>query len=208
MAHNDKEVHTTPPGRLIFVNLTTPRQFKNKGVFAYDTGLILSDAQMDEKLKTTGLSLGESIHAWANASVEKSKFPARELPIQPLFEKDAEGNRIPVAGYNVVKFKVDAETKTRRGEIWERKPKLFDRMGAPAVGVATVPPGTLARIKFTVWLTSGGDKAGVKLQPVSVQLIKLPEVSETFEAYEGPEGEDQGFGVAPEVTGETARGDF
>ena len=210
MAHNDKEVFTSPAGRLIFVNLTKPRQYKNKGEYAYDTHLVLTDEAFNAKGPNGAPSLHERIVAWAAASVEKHKLEPRELPIQPLMEKVGDV-RQPVAGFTCVKFKVDAQTKTRKGEIWERKPKLFDRFGHPITNLGDVPAGTLARIKFTVWFTSGGDKAGVKLQPVSVQIITMPDNTETFEAYEGGESDEQGFGSAPEVTAEAGAkpaGDF
>lgn len=216
---------TSPTGRLSFPNLTTPRQFKGKGVFSYDTGLVLEGDALKFKVVTPegypfrgkqdekpGLTLLEAIQAWLDLSVERSKLEPRPLPVVPLTEKDDQGNKIEVPGVHVVRFKVDAETETRKGQKWDRKPKLFTADGQPITGPITIGGGTLARVKFTVWLSKGGDKAGVKLQPTAVQIIRLVEsAGSSFEAYDGPEVEDGGetfTGATAASNGVSTGGDF
>jgi hypothetical protein len=212
MRYDPKQVFTSPAGPASFPNLNKPRQYKNKGVFSYDTNIILSDAVFtQEKLRGANMPLRDALLAWGALSVERSRLEPRTLPFGPLLEKDADGNRVPVEGFTSVHFKVDAETMTRRGEIWDRKPKFFDADGHPIIDPAKqiVVGGTVIRVKFTVWLTKGGDKAGVKLQPVAVQICKAVENAEAFERFESYEN-DESFEPTPETATDksAANGDF
>jgi hypothetical protein len=207
MQYDPKQVFTSPAGPASFPFLTKPRQFQNRGAFAYDTGLILSDAAFTkEGLRGIDMPFRDAIEAWGALSVERSRFEPRPLPYGPLLERDGDGNRLPVEGFHVVRFKVDAETTTKKGDVWDRKPKLFDKDGHPMPVGTAVAPGTIIRIKFTVWLTSGGDKAGVKLQPVAVQIVRAVENAETFERYDDGSVDD---GSTFEPSGESSTsGDF
>lgn len=211
MRYDPKQVFTSPAGPASFPNLNKPRQFKNKGVFSYDTNLILADNVFtQEKLRGADMSFRDAILAWGALSEAKSRLEPRALPFGPLLEKDADGNRLPVEGFTVVKFKVDAETTTRRGEIWDRKPKFFDADGHPITDPAKqiVVGGTVIRVKFTVWLTSGGDKAGIKLQPVAVQICKAVDNAEAFERYEADENEESFEPVETSTGDSPTKGDF
>jgi hypothetical protein len=210
MRYDPKTVFTSPAGPASFPNLNKPRQYKNKGVFSYDTGLILSEEVfLHEKLRGADMPLHDAIREWARLSVEKNRFEPRPPPYGPLLEKDADGNRVPVDGFAVVKFKVDATTETRKGDVWDRKPKFFDANGAPITTEAgqIVVGGTIIRVKFTVWLSKGGDKSGVKLQPVAIQICRAVENAEAFERYESGET-DEAFEPPSAPADPAARGDF
>lgn len=72
---------------------------------------------------------------------------------------------------NIV-FKIRVKNRRRRdGEIWNRRPVLFDASLKPV----DVNPwgGTEMRVSMSVYCWDTGAKKGVSLQPQAVQIIKL-----------------------------------
>lgn len=211
MATSNKQVFTTPLGVLYWPHLQKARQYKNRGAFSFDTGFGLGPAFVEalgrktETVTAAAKRLQEEhdqFMAWVDdlmkESAELHKTPNRKPPYQPLYERDEDGEgKTEVDGATIFKFKVPEKTKTRRGEEWLRKPKLYDALGHPITGSVDVGTGTLARVKYTVYHTNGGDPelSGVRLTPVKFQIIKL---------VEGGAGSFEAFEDADEVAGEDA----
>lgn len=70
----------------------------------------------------------------------------------------------------------------RDGEVWDRKPKLFDAALKPCPNV--IPYGGSEMIvNFEVYKWDAGGKKGVSLQPVAVQIIKLVQGDQNAEGF-------------------------
>lgn len=87
----------------------------------------------------------------------------------------------------------------RDGELWDRKPKLFDAALKPCPNVVPFG-GSEMVVVFEIYRWDAGGKKGVSLQPMAVQIINLVEGDQNAEGY--------GFKVvdgfsAPEETVET-----
>ncbi|NIQ60296.1 MAG: hypothetical protein GWO39_14855, partial [Gammaproteobacteria bacterium] len=152
--------------------------YKGDQRFAYDCGLVLEGAEASTFASQVDALLKE--HA--------AEAGARSVRPPPYVDHtDRDGNVIP--GAVRFKFKVPAEIQTKRGP-WVRKPKIADSLGklVDTEGL-TIGTGTEARIAFTVYLTQGGGQAGLRLEPVGVQIRKLVEAFQpsdevTFEAMD------------------------
>lgn len=168
----------TPVGTLFMPYLVTPRDFKGDQRFAYDTGLVLTGAEASAFANQVDAMLKEQ-------AAEAGARSVRPAPYKDHTDKD--GNVIP--GATLFRFKVPAEVQTKRGP-WVRKPKIADSLGklVDTEGL-TIGTGTEARIAFTTYLTQGGGQAGLRLEPVGVQIRKLVETFQpsdevTFEAMD------------------------
>jgi hypothetical protein len=201
MAKNDKKeqpILVTPFGTLVFANLTKPRDYKGNGDFAYDTGFLLDGAQADEFIA--------QIDAWMKDSQAESKLRPNDPPYTE--HTDKEKNVVP--GVTKFKFKLRAETKLKNGDVWKRKPKLVDADAKPIEGPIRIGNGTRARIKYQPYFSTGGNRAGVVLQPLLVQIVDLKGGSDedyTIDAVEAGSFR-QGQSVADvggDESGETAR---
>jgi len=91
-------------------------------------------------------------------------------------------------GTVMFKFKVKAQGKTKKGEVFERKPRLFDAQGDALV--ANVGGGSKVKVccQPYFWYTASLG-AGVTLQPKAVQVLEL-------HTYGGSSA--KGFGFAAE----------
>ena len=68
------------------------------------------------------------------------------------------------------------------GNLWDRKPKLFDASLTPCPAVIPYG-GTEMVVNFEVYEWEAGNKKGVSLQPVAVQILKLVQGDDSAEGY-------------------------
>lgn len=93
---------------------------------------------------------------------------------------------------NVI-FKIRVKNRMRRdGQMWDRKPKLFD---ASLKSISVNPwGGTEMVVSMSVYCWDAAGKKGVSLQPIAVQIINLVEGGSAagdsfgFEATDGFDG--------------------
>ena len=154
--------YTTPRGVLLFPHLNKPRDYKGNQKFAYDTSFILEGEEADALRKQVDELMDQSAREHANKLAD------------PPYRQHTGENEHPVEGAFEFRFKISAEIKTKSGEIWHRKPAIFDRFGVPITD-RHVGSGTTAQIKYQAYFWNTGRECGVTLQPVALMVFDLIE---------------------------------
>jgi hypothetical protein len=165
-----EEPCVTPIGTLQWPYLQTPRGFKgDKANLYYDTQLILEGAAAAEFAAQVDEFMSEA----------EGKFPGcpkDNPPIAPVLDED----RKVVKGKTAFKFRVPSESKTKKDEVWDRKPIIVDSLGEISDSLmgaeVRIGPGTKARISFIPYLRKNRGAAGVTMQPIGVQVLELIEL--------------------------------
>jgi hypothetical protein len=154
---------TSPIGTLVYPFLIKARDYKGDEKFAYSTKLVLTgeEAAAFEKFVDEQLEIAKADHG----TKKVANCPYDE-------HKDDDDNVIE--GATAFKFKVAARTETKNG-TWDRRPAIFDSAGTPIVPLPRIGSGTQARVSFQVYRWKNPSGAGVTLQPVAVQVIRLVE---------------------------------
>ena len=149
---------STPVGTAVYPRLKTPdTKFDDLGAYKADISIPAAEA---------AALITELTDIW-KAHVGKAPKKADN----PMFsmETDDQGEETG----NVI-FKMRAKNKmNKNGELWDRRPKLFDASLNPI----DVNPygGTKYVVSFEARAWEYGDKKGVSLQPLGVQIIELIE---------------------------------
>ena len=101
------------------------------------------------------------------------------------FEEDSEGERTG----NVI-FQIKCKNvRTKKGEVWDRKPKQYDTQNN--LINEQIWGGTEMVVGAEVYQWTSGDGKGMSLQPIAVQVINL--VGPTDGADAGFDTMDEGF---------------
>lgn len=171
-------IYTTPKGVFVFANLDKPRDYDGNEQFAYDVGLVLKGAAADE--------LAAQVDGWMKESkAAQPKLRKADEPYVPNTDRDK--NEIP--GETKFKFKVYATWPDGSS----RQPKLWDAGGNLIPSNIKIGNGSTGYIKYVTYFTGGGQKAGVMLQPVAVQITKLVKPTGGFDNVGFAAAEDGEF---------------
>lgn len=174
----NKQTITSPIGVAVYPRLTQPdTKFVEEGVYKADIRVPLKEAEPFMK------KLADEYKAHTGKTPSKSD--------NSMWVVDDEDNTV------LFKMRVKNRT-TKRGDLWDRKPKLFDSQLNPLVDVNPWG-GSEMRVTCEIYAWSAGAKKGVSLQPQAVQIINLVEGGESdggafgFAATEGFVGAATGF---------------
>lgn len=148
---------STPVGTAVYPRLKTPdTKFDELGTYKADVAVPLVDA--------------EPLMAELAADFKKfvGKAPKKADNTMWLMEVDEEGEE---TGNVVFKLRVKNRLNKKTGELWDRRPKMFDAALKPI----DVNPwgGSKMVVSFDVYMWEFGGKTGVSLQPAGVQIIEL-----------------------------------
>jgi len=123
----------------------------------------------------------------------------------PMFMQEVDKETGEATGRVIFKFRVK-NRMTKRGDLWDRQPKVFDAKGSLLTTVPNIGGGSTLKVFFEIyeWKTSDG-KPGVSLQPIKVQLIDLQEFSGGDD--QNPFEEEEGFTADTDTFGEADGGD-
>lgn len=147
---------STPKGVAVYPRLKTPdTKFDEHGIYKADVAIPLEEAQpLMEKL--------QGIH-----KAHTGKAAAKADNTMWSMELDDAGEE---TGRVIFKLRVKNRLN-RKGELWDRRPKQFDATLKPI----DVNPwgGSEMVVSFDVYEWVSGNKKGVSLQPVAVQIIDL-----------------------------------
>lgn len=156
MSNKNPNFHT-PVGRAVYPRLGRPDvKFHDLGIYKADLLVPLSEA----KELLTKLSAIYAEHT--------GKAPNKVDNTMWKIELDEDGQMA-----NEVMFKLRIKNRMGRdGEVWDRKPKLFDASLSPCNSVVPYG-GSQMVVSFDAYCWDAGGKKGVSLQPVAVQIIKL-----------------------------------
>lgn len=155
-------------GIAVFPSINKP-DFK----FATELGMYKADVRLSlEDAKPHMERLSKLYKEWTGNDLKPTKTNLWK------FEEDSEGER---TGQVVFSCKVK-NVRTKKGEVWDRKPKQYDTQNN--VINEQVWGGTEYIVGAEVYQWTAGVDKGISLQPVAVQIIDLV----------GPsEGADGGF---------------
>lgn len=160
---------STPIGTAVYPRLKTPdTKFDELGIYKADVSVPLADAEPLMK------RLQEIHKAHTGKPAPKGENTMWEM------ETDEDGNETG----NVI-FKIRVKNRlNKKGEVWDRRPKQFDAALKPI----DVNPygGTKMIVSFDVYEWVSGNKKGVSLQPVGVQILDL-------KSGNGPDAASMGF---------------
>lgn len=176
---NKKKKFTTPAGVAVYPRLGRPdTKYNEHGTYSADLRIPIEEAKPLLK------ELGDLYKA--HTGNVHTKFPTRkDKEAIWYFDQDDDGD----FDKDFVTLKLRAKNvMTKSGEIWDRKPKLFDAAGNRISNAPRVGGGTVMRVSFEADCYVGKKATGVRLIPQAVQIIDLVE----FE--EGGSAEDYGFG--------------
>ena len=148
---------STPAGVAVYPRLKTPdTKFDDLGIYKADVAVPLADAEpLMEQLA-------------AAFKKHTGKAPKKAENTMWLMEVDEAGEE---TGNVIFKLRIKNRISKKTGEIWDRRPKLFDASLKPI----DVNPwgGSKMVVSFDVYEWDAGGKVGVSLQPVGVQILEL-----------------------------------
>jgi len=164
----------TPKGTAVFPSLARPdTKFDELGMYKADLSVPLQEAKdlMGKLSEVFKRHTGKAPNANENT----------------MWYKQTDKDTGEETG-NVV-FKIRVKNRmTKSGQLWDRKPVLFDAALKPI----QVNPwgGTEMIVSMSVYAWNAGGKMGVSLQPQAIQIINLVEGGTSSHGFEATEGFD------------------
>ena len=174
------KIHTSFIGTAVFPKLVKPETKWNKdGV--YEVKIKGTKAEEDAFIAYLQPLLDEAHLEVCKEQKKKTIKKANAWHPEIEKKKDEQGmvvEEIPT-GFQLFKFKLNAQGKRKDGTIYYMKPGLFDSQGK-AVKVhegLEINGGSMVRVAFRCrpYYTAKDNIAGLTLQIVNVQLVKLVE---------------------------------
>ena len=116
---------------------------------------------------------------------------AAPVAANPMFMNEVDKETGEDTGRVIFKLRVK-NRMTKRGDVWDRQPKVFDAKGNMLSDIPNIGGGSVLKVFFEIyeWKTPDG-KPGVSLQPIKVQLLELQEFSGGD--TDNPFDEEEGF---------------
>lgn len=182
MANN--EPISIGPGKAVYPRLAQPdTKFDELGQYKADVSVPMADAEEIMEI------LSETFKA------HTGKPPKKADNTMWYFETNEDGD---VTGNVVFKCRVKNKVRKRDGQLWDRKPKLFDA-SLKAVDVNPFGGSTYV-VSADIYCWEAGVKKGVSLQPIGVQVLELVTGS-------GPSASSMGFKAQEGYTADPAPAD-
>jgi len=165
------------PGKAVYPRLAKPdTKYDELGQYKADVSMPLADAEPIMEI------LSETYKAHTGMAPKKAKNTMW------YFETNKDGDETnedgDETGNVVFKCRVKNKLRKRDGQLWDRKPKLFDAALKPV----DVNPfgGSTYVVSAEVYAWEAGAKKGISLQPLGVQVLDLVSGS-------GPSASSMGF---------------
>lgn len=152
---------TTPVGIAVYPHLNRPdTKFHDLGAYKCNILVPIEEAKplMDKLVAFYKQSTGQAPNKFENYMFKLS------------VDEDGEPT-------GMVEFKIAVKNRmTKKGELWDRKPKMF---GADLLPCPNANPygGSKLRVSMEAYAWDAGGKKGVSLQPKAVQIIELVSAS-------------------------------
>lgn len=189
-----KKLLTTGRGVLVYPHLTKPdTKFNKDGAYTAKLRMTGSEAlalvaQIDAAIKECGAA------AKSNAEFKGKTIKRADSP----YKKNEDGSV-------EFSFKMNATGKNRKGEVFTRRPVIFNAAGQPVEGLK-IGGGTVARISYELnqytrpsTETKNTILAGANLRLEAVQVIELVEwgANPDYYGFQNEASEEQGETAAP-----------
>jgi hypothetical protein len=189
---------TSPKGKALWPKLTKPdtTYVKDGGVYCLKLRLKRGDPGVDEFLAELE-SKRESAVAGFEAELREQKKLAKgkaikvsEPSIKPVIDEENGGEE---TGEVDINFKMKAVITSKEGEVYKKRPALFDAKGVEIEGnklrALRVGTGSAVRVSFEcVPFYKPAVGAGLSLRLKAVQIVNLVE-------YQGGDAKSHGFGA-------------
>jgi hypothetical protein len=148
----------TPKGVAVWPKLETPdTKFNPLGVYSVDLAIPAEEAEdLMKKLMAVHKEHTGKVPAKADNSMWKMEIDE---------ETGEETGRV------IFKCKIK-NVMRKDGQLWDRKPVLWDAMGKRVEGL-NIGSGSILRLKLSVYAWNAAGKKGISLQPRAVQVIDL-----------------------------------
>ena len=156
---NKSPTFVTPAGVAVYPHLNRPDvKFHDLGIYKADVAVEVEDAKelMNKLMAYYKQTAGQAANKFDNTMF--------------TLQTDEDGEP---TGKVVFKLRVK-NRMTKKGDLWDRKPKMFDASLTPLTDVNPYG-GTVMKVNFEAYAWSTNGKSGVSLQPVAVQIIELQE---------------------------------
>lgn len=170
MARKKKDLISIGPGRAVYPALKVPdTRFDENGMYKADIAIPREEAEPVIK------RLVEAHKAHTGKAPNRTK--------NSMFEVEVDKDSGEETGNVIFKCRVKNRLN-RAGELWDRRPSLFDASLRPI----DVNPwgGTVYVVSAEIYCWDAGGKKGVSLQPQGVQILQLVEAG-------GMSAADMGF---------------
>ncbi len=180
MSNRQSPSFKTPKGIAVYPRLARPdTKFHDLGIYKADLLVDMTEA------KPLLVKLGDMFKAHTGKAV--NKFDNSMFTV----EMDDDGEQT-----GKVLFKLRVKNRIGRdGEVWDRKPQMFDAMTTPC---PTAKPfgGSQMIVNFEAFAWENGGKKGISLQPIAIQILKLVEGEQQSSSSFGFEANEGGFTAA------------
>ncbi len=174
-----KKKFVTPAGIAVYPRLNRPdTKFHEHGTYKADLRIPIEEAKPLLK------ELGDIYKAHTGQAHQKFP-PSKDKDSIWYFEQDEDGDFDK--DYVILKLRA-RNVMTKTGEVWDRKPKIFDAEGNRLKKAPKIGGGTVMKVSFEADCYATKKVSGVRLIPNAVQIINLVEYEE------GGSAEDYGFG--------------
>jgi hypothetical protein len=157
---------STPKGLAMYAWLTrADTKFDADGV--YKVNLVLDPADAAPIIEAIDKQAAEFLAEKRKAEKNPVKAKRLKMSSDTPYAEDEDGNI-------VIKFKMKAKGKTKAGEEFTQKPKLFDAKGKPITGDIPLGNGSTIRVSYEmVSYLHPKEGAGITLRLRAVQVIEL-----------------------------------
>jgi len=183
---------TTPKGVAVYPHLTKPdTKFNAEGVYTIKLKLEGADAEKLAKEIDAGIDA-----SGVEAKADKKNAGKKIKRADPPYSRKDDGSI-------EFSFKMNATGKTKEGEVFTRKPIIFDKSAKPVQGLR-IGGGSIVKVGYEmVPFFTALVGAGVTLRLHAVQVLELVEYGANAAYYgfgnEAPEGETEAAAVAETV---------
>lgn len=180
-----KTILVTPIGTLNYPWLDKPdTKFSDDGVYKTDINVPEADAQdLINKIEEMITAKGQEMQS-SGVKTKRCKHP--------VYTKNDDGTV-------TFRCKVDAITRLRNGDVWDRKPVFIDA-SRKQIEALSLRGGSICRLALELYAWYNPSQGvGIKLQPLKVQVLE-PVLGSAAESDEFADMEYEGGFVGDEVT--------
>lgn len=186
---------TTPASIAVYPRLNRPdTKYHELGTYSADVRLDMALAETKALLNTISAEYKE------HCGTPHPKKPVRkDKEAVFYFEQNDDGSYI--MDTVILKLRAKNVLVKKTGDVWDRKPKLFDAKGKPLNAEIKIGGGSTLKVAFEIdkgTVIKTGDKF-TRLIPTAVQVITLVEYGSADDASAYGFGEEDGY-EAPDAT--------
>lgn len=184
----------SPKGVAVYPRLNRPDTKYN------EHGTYSCDLRLEMTADTKKLLKAITDEYKSHTGTEHPKKPVRKDK-EAVFYFDQNEDGSYVLDYVTLKLRAKNVIVKKTGEIWDRKPKLFDARGIPVAVDIKIGGGSGVKVAFEIdngTIQKSGDKF-TRLIPTAVQIIDLVEYGDGGDAASFGFDEEDGF-ETPEAT--------